>query len=67
MLSVQGGGNVKRVLVHYRDATFSDIHDLIYSFGGYFDADRRCAVFPFDEELIEELENRGIRFKVEVS
>jgi len=57
---------LRRVLIQYKDATWNDIRDLMYSYGGYFDGDRRVIVIPFSEELVEELENRGIRFTVEL-
>jgi hypothetical protein len=57
---------LRRVLIRYSDTTWNDIRDLMYSYGGYFDGDRREIVMPFSEELVEELENRGIRFTVEL-
>ncbi len=65
---------MKRVLVGY-EARLYDVIDLVELFEGYFDADLRVAVFTFNldlvehearfEWLIEELENRGIAFKID--
>jgi len=57
---------MRRVFVSYEDAALIDILDLVKRYNGYFDGDRRAVVFPHHEELVEELENRGIRFAVEV-
>lgn len=56
----------RRVFVRYSDAALVDVIDLVNRFGGYFDGDLECVVLPFNEELVEEMESRGIRFKVEV-
>jgi len=54
------------ILVPFSVCSLSEICDLLEAYEGYFDGDRHAAVFPFNEELVEELENRGIRFKVVV-
>jgi len=56
---------VKRILIDYKHI-LGDVIDLVEKYEGYFDGDRHAAVLPWSEELIEELENRGIEFKVEV-
>jgi len=56
---------MKIILVPF-SVCFSEIYDLVDSFCGYFDGDKLAVVFPFNEELAEELENRGIRFEVVV-
>lgn len=57
---------MKRIFIAYTDLTLFDVADLVNKYEGYFDADRQQVVFPFNPELAEELENRGIRFKVEM-
>jgi len=54
------------VIVHYSACPLSEIIDLVREYEGYFDGDRRCVIFHFHDALVEELDNRGIRFKVVV-
>lgn len=56
---------MKRVLINFSDICVVDFYSLAEIFGGYVDGDRHCVVLPFAEELVEELECRGIRFVVE--
>lgn len=55
----------KKVVVEYSKIVVIDAVDLVGRFGGFFDGDVGCVVFPFGDEVVEELENRGIEFRVE--
>jgi len=55
---------MKIILVSYFACSLLDIYDLVDVYDGYFDGGKQAVVFPYSEELIEELENRGIQFKV---
>jgi len=57
---------MKRILVGYEVASLMDIYDFMEAFGGYCDGDREAVVLPYSEELVDELECRGIIFTVEV-
>jgi len=53
-----------KIAVRYEDATLVDTIDLVAKSGGYFDADVQAAVLPYSEEVAEELENRGVKFRL---
>ena len=57
---------MKRILVEFSKINFSDAYELIDTFGGYVDGDKRAVIFPYSSELVEELENRSIKFTMEV-
>lgn len=55
-----------RVIISYNNITFFDIYDLMTYYGGYFDGDRKAVVLPYNDDLVEELECRGVKFRVEI-
>ena len=57
---------MKRIMISYEAVSLMDIYDLMETFEGYCDGDREAVVLPYDEELVDELECRGIQYVVEV-
>jgi len=57
---------MKRVIVSYKENPLTAISDLVWAFSGYFNTSAQVAVLPYSEDLVDELERRGIKFRVEV-